>query len=107
MRGIMRRRGRLAALAEERHEPEPEHIERRHEGSDDPEKPEHNVQLGAGDRQESFAGEGLPENLVFREETSEWRNARDGDGGHGHSAEGPWNQLAKAAHVAHILLAGE
>ena len=53
------------------------------------------------------AGEGAEENLVLGEEAGERRDAGDGDDAGGHGPEGDGDALAEAAHLAHVLLAGE
>src|SRR4051794_7585502 len=57
----MRFRHRPAILTEERHEDQPEHVERGHERGYDANSPENPVSMRTAER--------LPEDLVFREET--------------------------------------
>src|SRR5581483_3513813 len=77
---------RLAPLTEERHEPQAEHIERRHSGSDPADKPEDPASV-------RFVGKSLPQNFVFREETAERRESGDGEGCNRHRPERPRDQL--------------
>src|SRR4051812_10162704 len=107
MCGIMCWRSCFAALTEERHEPQTEHVERRHKGGDDADEPEHDVEFGSSDGSKGFAGIRLPKDLVLGEESRERWYAGDGDGADRHGAEGPGNQFAKSAHVAHVLFAGK
>src|SRR5579862_1869119 len=88
-----------AILAEEGHEPEPEHVERCQQCSENADGPVGAAAIGAGKR--------LPQNFVLAEEAAEERYAGDGEGGRGHGPEGPGNFLAQTAHVAHVLLAAE
>src|SRR5690348_12235185 len=86
---------RLPTLTEKRHEPQAEHVERSHAGGDPTDQPEDPTAM-------RLVGEGLPQNFVFREETAEWRESRDREGGNRHRPEGPWDQLAQSAHMTHV-----
>ena len=85
---------------EEGLEPEAEHVERGHAGGDEADEPEKLADRITG-------GEGPVEDLVLREEPGPRRNARDGEDAHRHGPEGDRDALAEAAHLAHVLLAGE
>ena len=87
--------------AEEGLEPQPEHVEAGHAGGDQADEPR--AACRAGWR----GGEGAVEDLVFREEAGEGRDAGDGEDAGGHGPEGDGDALAQAAHDAHVLLAGE
>src|SRR5579859_1793376 len=88
-----------AILAEEGHEPEPEHVERCQQCSENADGPVGAAAVRAGER--------LPEDFVLAEEAAEEGYAGDGHGSRGHGPESPGNFLAQAAHVAHVLLAAE
>ena len=86
--------------AEEGLKPEAEHVEGGEAGGDEADEPE---EFGEG----VGAGEDVEENLVFREEAGEGRDAGDGDDAGGHGPEGDRDATSQAAHLAHVLLAGE
>ena len=86
--------------AEEGLEPEAEHVEGGHAGGDEADEPE---QLAEGVRRD----EGLVEDLVLGEEAGEGMDAGDGEDARRHGPEGDGDALAQAAHLAHVLLAGE
>jgi hypothetical protein len=83
------------ALAVEREEDEPEHVERRHEGGDDADDPDEIV----------AAAEGATQDLVLREEASQREHAGVGKGTDHHRPVGHFQLPTQAAHLAHVLLA--
>src|SRR5581483_10781886 len=89
--------GGAAILAEERHKPQPEHVEGRDEGGDYADQPKHPAAV--------LAGICLPENFVLAEEPGERRNSSDGKRGDGHGPEGPRDAGSEATHFPHVLLA--
>src|SRR5438270_11184123 len=88
---------RLAALAEEGHEPQAKHVERGDACGDQPNQPQAPVAIG-------WARPGLPQNLVFAEEAAEERRAGNGERCQRHGGESPGNFLAQSSNIAHILL---
>jgi len=89
-----------ARLTEEGLEVEPEHVKGSHASRDEPNEPEQLAEWVG-------AGEGAVENLILREEASPNRDTGDGEDAHRHGPEGDGDALAKAAHLAHVLLAGQ
>src|SRR5947207_2698185 len=87
-------------LAEEGHEPQPEHVKRSQSGGDNGDSPQDPVAM-------SGAGVGLPQNLVFAEEAGQTGRSRDGKSGNGHHPERPRSELAKSTHAAHVLLTAD
>src|SRR5262252_4377555 len=90
---------RSAVVAEKRHEPKPEHVERRNECGDYPNQPEHPASMSARVC--------LPQNLVFAEEARQRPETRDRKSCDRHREERPRNVLTQAAHLAHVLFAAD
>src|SRR6266404_6365873 len=89
----MRIVGSSAVLAKERHEPKPEHIkggEKRRNNTDQPIHPTGLIST--------------PENFIFTEESSQRKDASDGDCSNGHRPKCPGDLFSQAAHPAHVLL---
>src|SRR5271155_2975495 len=86
--------------SEEGLEPEAEHIKRRHAGGEEANEPKKFAKRIRRD-------ECLIQNLVLREETCPRWEPGDREDAHRHRPEGDGDALAKTAHLAHVLLAGE
>src|SRR5215469_13845288 len=82
-------------VAEERQEPQPEHVERGEARSNQPNRPQYPTAVGAP--------ESVPQNFVFAEEPGKWRRARNRQRGECHRPEGPRNFLSQATHAPHVL----
>ena len=54
-----------------------------------------------------LVGKCLPQDLVFREEATQWKESRDGKRADRHHPECPRDELPQAAHVAYVLFAAE
>src|SRR5450759_2169348 len=87
---------RAAIAAEEGHEHGAGDIEGSHAGGDHADPVDGGRVLIGGEQ-----------DGVLTEEAGERGDAGDGDPGADHGPEGDRNLLAQAAHVAHVLLAGE
>src|SRR5580765_3425487 len=81
-----------AILPKERHEQQPEHVERGDERGNEADQPENPVRFVC-----------LPQNFILAEESGKWRNPSDRNGCDGHRRESPRDVLSQAAHLTHVL----
>src|SRR5437660_1985978 len=84
-------------VAEEGHEPQPEHVERSYKCCDDADQPIHPAPLRAGISH--------PQNLVLREESGKGREPGDCECRNRHRQKRPGHVNPQPAHLAHVLLA--
>src|SRR5712692_9147579 len=80
-RGVAVMSARPTIVAEEGHEPQPEHIERSNKCCDDADQPKHPASVRAGISH--------PQDLVFGEEASQRPEPGDGKGRHCHRRKRP------------------
>src|SRR5450631_3171698 len=85
-----------AILAEKCHKPLPEHVERSQKCSKQSDGPVNPV-----------AEVSLKQNRVLAEEPRQWPESGDGKSPSRHGPECPRNFRPQAAHLAHVLLAGD